>query len=73
MGDLAYATLVIIIIWGGIFVYLTGQNRRLKRLEEIVAGMSGRGAADREEGSHEPGHPEINPPETVHTEEEAES
>jgi hypothetical protein len=36
MGDLTWAALVIIIIWGGIFLYLAGQSRRLKRLEEMV-------------------------------------
>jgi len=47
MGDLVYATLVIIIIWAGIFVYLAGQNRRLKRLEEMVAGMKAGEPIDR--------------------------
>ena len=41
MGDLVYAALVIVIIWAGIFFYLAGQSRRLKRLEEIVAGSVG--------------------------------
>ena len=51
MGDLVYATLVITIIWAGIFIYLTGQSRRLKRLEEIVAVMSAREPVDPEGGS----------------------
>ena len=53
MGDLVYATLVITIIWAGIFVYLTGQSRRLKRLEEIVSGMSAREPVGPEDGSVE--------------------
>jgi len=36
MGDLVYAALVIIIIWAGIFFYLAGQDRRLKRLEAAL-------------------------------------
>ncbi|MFC1628820.1 CcmD family protein [Gemmatimonadota bacterium] len=39
MGDLVYAALVISIIWAGIFFYLVGQSRRMKQLEERVAGM----------------------------------
>jgi len=37
MGDLMYATIVILIIWGGIFLYLNLLNRRLKRLEQLRA------------------------------------
>jgi len=36
MGDLGYATMVIVIIWAGIFFYLAGQDRRLKRLEAAL-------------------------------------
>ena len=35
MGDLMYATIVILIIWGGIFLYLNRLNRRMKRLEQL--------------------------------------
>jgi CcmD family protein len=45
MGDLAYATVVILIIWAGVFFYLTVLARRLKRLEQLVEG-GGRPAAD---------------------------
>ena len=55
MGDLVYAALVITIIWAGIFVYLVGQNRRLKRLEEFVSGMSDREPVSPDGGSVEPG------------------
>ncbi|MFO7767821.1 MAG: CcmD family protein [bacterium] len=34
MSDLTYASLTILIIWGGIFFYLFTLDRRLRRLEE---------------------------------------
>ena len=40
MGDLFYASLVIVIIWGGIFFYQTVLARRLKRLEDLQAADS---------------------------------
>lgn len=46
MGDLLYATIVIVIIWGGIFFYLLSLDRRVRSLE----GM-GTGAASEEAGS----------------------
>lgn len=33
MRDLVYASTVIVIIWGGIFFYLLGLDRRVRRLE----------------------------------------
>jgi CcmD family protein len=38
MGDLTYATITIVIIWGGIFLYLLTLHRRLRRLEESGVG-----------------------------------
>lgn len=46
MSDLVYAALVIIIIWAGIFFYLVGLDRRLKRLEKLLGEGSVRGGED---------------------------
>ncbi len=36
MSDLTWATLTVLLIWGGIFVYLLGLDRRLRRLERAL-------------------------------------
>ena len=36
MSDLAYASLVILIIWAGIFFWVLGLDRRLRRLERTL-------------------------------------
>lgn len=36
MGDLTYAAVVIAFIWAGIFFYLFGLDRRLRRLERHI-------------------------------------
>jgi hypothetical protein len=38
MDRLLYATIVIVIIWGGFFFFLLGLDRRLRRLEQMLAG-----------------------------------
>jgi CcmD family protein len=38
MSDLIWATLTILLIWGGIFIYLLGLDRRLRRLERALTG-----------------------------------
>jgi CcmD family protein len=60
MGDLVYAALVIIVIWAGIFFYLVGLDRRLRRLEQMLqggsapgTGQSGSVAQEEETGSRE--------------------
>jgi len=40
MSDLLWATLTIVLIWGGIFAYLLGLDRRLRRLERAVTGTA---------------------------------
>ena len=37
MSDLIYASITILIIWGGIFFYLFTLDRRLRRLEDFGA------------------------------------
>ncbi len=37
MDKLIYATIVILVIWGGIFLFLLGLDRRLRRLERWMA------------------------------------
>lgn len=45
MSNLVYAALVIIIIWAGIFFYLVGLERRLKRVERLLGEGSVPGGA----------------------------
>jgi|GEM_PF-1559688 len=40
MSDLVYASVVILIIWAGIFLWVFGLDRRLRRLERAVTGRS---------------------------------
>jgi hypothetical protein len=37
MDKLLYATIVVLVIWGGFFFFLLGLDRRLRRLERILA------------------------------------
>jgi len=40
MSDLVYASLVILIIWAGIFFWVLGLDRRLRRLERTLPDRS---------------------------------
>jgi CcmD family protein len=40
MGDLVYAAIVILVIWGGIFFYLVTLDRRVRALEGSEAGAT---------------------------------
>jgi CcmD family protein len=39
MSDLVYATVTILLIWGGVFFYVFVLDRRLRRLEKHVAAQ----------------------------------
>jgi len=41
MSDLVYAAIVIVVIWGGIFFYLVGLDRRVRRLEATGSAAMG--------------------------------
>ncbi len=40
MSDLMYASIVIVIIWAGIFLWVFRLDRRLHNLEKTLAGKS---------------------------------
>jgi CcmD family protein len=44
MDNLIYATIVILVIWAGVFLFLLGLDRRLRRLERRMASGGDEGA-----------------------------
>ena len=40
MSDLMYASIVIVIIWAGIFLWVFRLDRRLRNLEKTLSGKS---------------------------------
>ncbi len=44
MSDLIYASIVILIIWAGIFFWVFRLDRRLRRLERALTARSEQGA-----------------------------
>lgn len=40
MSDLMYASIVIVIIWAGIFLWVFRLDRRLRNLEKALSGKS---------------------------------